>query len=872
MSVLGVASVVASGMSMSLLRADDADESHPALFPFVLPATVSQNVTDISSWLDRPAGNHGFVRAEGGQLVTDDGPIRFWATNLCFSACFPSREQAEQVAAQLARWGINCVRLHHMDARDIWGDSPNKLTIDPKQLDRLDYLIYQLKKHGIYTNINLHVSRSLGPDEGFVAQEQRPKYDKGLGNFEPRMIELQKKYARDLLTHVNPYLDRDYAHEPAIAFVEISNEDALFHIWSRGQLDELPEPYATTFRKMWNQWLQTKYTTTDQLRRAWNVIDEAVGKEMLRDGDFRKPIGDVWYLERDEKTKFTTSVRSDGPEGKAALHLEIEQLGVEPWRPQLMHRGISLVGGKPYTLQFWARSDQDREIRVNCMMSHEPWERLGLEREVKLSEKWRPYRFTFLARCDEPDARITFTSFEPGEYVLSSVSLRPGGVVGLESHVTLEDETVPVLKRRGDPAPREAQRDFVDFMWDTERDYWLGMYHFLKDELDVQALVSGTQLSYSPVHIQSQLDYLDAHAYWQHPVFPNRPWDPRDWYVRNRAMVNHPAGTLSSLAGRQVEGKPYTISEYNHPEPNQYGAEGFPMLAAMGALQQWDGLFFFTYAHRADFAPRRITSYFNIVGHPTKLVHMPVCAAFFLRGDVAPARETLTVPLDKKRERRVLHETADPWSLNAERLDLDSFAAIKHRVVLDTEDESGKASAAATDDGSPSVLVSDTGQIRWDVSDPKGGYFLVNTPRSKLFTGFVRGRTFSLGEVQLAIGSTRLDWATVSLVCLDGEAIDGPGRVLIVATGVVQNTGASLEELGDDRVTLRNRWGEEPVLCEGIPAELTLPVPASRVQCYALDPQGNRGKRIDVAGRGEQAVVRLSPQYKTVWYEVDIGR
>ncbi len=241
------------------------------LFPFVITYEPRQGITDLSGWLERPAGKHGYVRAEDGRLVTDAGPIRFWATNLCFEACFPSRTEAERLAARLASFGINGVRLHHMDSHSIWGDSPNKLTIDPKKLDRLDYLIHQLKQHGIYTNLNLHVSRWFGDAEGFPAREQRPHYDKGLDNFEPRMIELQKKYARDLLAHVNPYTGQSYCEDPAIAFVEISNEDALYAEWRAGHLDDLPEPYLTTFRKLWNAWLRRKYGTTAALREAWKA-------------------------------------------------------------------------------------------------------------------------------------------------------------------------------------------------------------------------------------------------------------------------------------------------------------------------------------------------------------------------------------------------------------------------------------------------------------------------------------------------------------------------------------------------------------------------------------------------------------------------
>ncbi len=101
------------------------------------------------------------------------------------------------------------------------------------------------------------------------------------------------------------------------------------------------------------------------------------------------------------------------------------------------------------------------------------------------------------------------------------------------------------------------------------------------------------------------------------------------------------------------------------------------------------------------------------------------------------------------------------------------------------------------------------------MSQPGAGYFTVNTPRSKLFTGFVRERSFTLGDVSLQIGKTRLDWATVSLVALDGKGFDAPGRVLVVATGLVQNTDAELESLGNDRVTLLQPLGARTWCCAG---------------------------------------------------------
>lgn len=866
--------VLALSLIGPLLAAHGAAAEEP-LFPFVVSYEPGVGVTNVSAWLERPAGKHGFVRVEkqgpGARLATEAGPIRFWATNLCFEACFPSREQAERLAARLAGLGINCVRMHHMDNYSIWGDSKDHTTIDPKKLDRLDYLIHQLKEHGIYTNINLHVSRWLDARDGFPLRDQRPHYDKGLGNFEPRMIELQKKYARDLLTHVNPYTKTAYAQEPAVAFVEISNEDALFAEWGGGSLDNLPDPYAATFRKLWNAWLRKKHGTTEKLRQAWKAGEHPLGEEMLAGGDFSRPFDQHWHMERDEQTGVEWSVIKDGgPQGKPALRVVVTRNGQVAWRPQFSQAKLAVKKGTPYTLSFSVRGEKAGRIGTNCMMAHDPWERLGLSADAPLTAEWTEHRFTFVAEQDDENARITFTELEPGTYELAGVSLRPGGIVGLARDQRLEDDSVPVLLRRQMNLTAPARADFIDFLWDTERDYWFGMYRYLKDELGVKPLVSGTQLSYSPAYVQAGLDYIDAHSYWQHPHFPGRPWDANNWTVRNTALVNTLGGTLAGLAERRVEGMAFTVSEYNHPAPNVYAAEGFPMIAAFGAFQGWDGIFTFCYSHSTDFEPRKITGFFDIKSDPSRLVHSPACAAMFLRGDVRQAKETAVVPVSREEERKKLGESMSAWTITAGRFGLDPLASLRNRIGMKLAGEKTERAESAESPRDNIAMLSDTGEILWSGKEKGAGHFTVCAPRAKLFTGFVRAGTFDLGDVKLTVGKTRLDWATISMTAIDGKGFDSPGRVLIAATGWVQNTGWDFKELGGENVTLGNRWGNDPVLCEGVPAEITLPVPAARVTFYPLDESGNRRQPVPVSDKDGRAVVVLGPKHKTLWYEVEI--
>src|SRR5262249_1713805 len=132
------------------------------LFPFVLPwDDAAPGVTDVSGLLEKPAGKHGFVSVKDGHLYAGENRIRFFGVNLAFGANFPAHEDAEKIAARVAKFGINCVRFHHMDTQDAPSGllQADKKTIDPGQIDKLDYFIAELKKHGIYADLNLHVGR-----------------------------------------------------------------------------------------------------------------------------------------------------------------------------------------------------------------------------------------------------------------------------------------------------------------------------------------------------------------------------------------------------------------------------------------------------------------------------------------------------------------------------------------------------------------------------------------------------------------------------------------------------------------------------------------------------------------------------------------
>ena len=223
---------------------------------------------DASDLVDAPAGKHGFLTVKGNRFIFEDGtPARFWGAVIAGGPVFMDHEAAERAAARLARFGCNMVRLHHMDAD--WA-TPNifDTSCDDTQhfsaesLDRLDYLIAQLKRRGIYIYLDLLVHRKFKAGDGVRDWQQVENGAKIVAHYNPRIIELQQKYAHDLYTRVNKYTGLRYCDDPAIAISEVINESSLF--WAAGYA-EVPPSYVAELDGLYRDWALGKGKSGDGL-------------------------------------------------------------------------------------------------------------------------------------------------------------------------------------------------------------------------------------------------------------------------------------------------------------------------------------------------------------------------------------------------------------------------------------------------------------------------------------------------------------------------------------------------------------------------------------------------------------------------------
>lgn len=187
---------------------------------------------------ETPAGRHGFLSPRDDQMIFDDGTVaRFWGTLLNGGANFPSHEESAAISRRLAKFGVNLVRMHQLDAE--WS-TPNifqfnravpKLdtrSFDPESMDRLDYLVHCLKLRGIYIYLDLLTHRRFLPGDEVDAVESLTDGARPYIYFDSRLIELQKEFNSNLWTHVNAYDNVAYKDDPAIALTLLAAESDFF--------------------------------------------------------------------------------------------------------------------------------------------------------------------------------------------------------------------------------------------------------------------------------------------------------------------------------------------------------------------------------------------------------------------------------------------------------------------------------------------------------------------------------------------------------------------------------------------------------------------------------------------------------------------
>jgi hypothetical protein len=863
-------------------------------FPFSLPwDDASKNALDASDLNPAPISQAQRLTIKNGHFFDQTGRrVRFLGTGLSASANFSRPEDSARFAARLHKFGFNIVRLHHMDASwsnpNIFGSNRDNYTqsnaqVSPQSLDLLDHTISNLKQNGLYVDLNLHVSRAPSPGDGFPDTNKIPEMGKVVAFFEPRFIALQKDYARQLLEHKNPYTGLRLADDPAVALVEINNEDSLVaQAWS-GTLQDLPTFYRTTLRVGWNKFLKARYATTGALRKSWNAPPEgADAPNLLQNARFQNAT-EGWQLETQEGAKAQLSVvdvagaPADGPPGKA-LRVAIDALPDQGWKLQLHQTGLDLKPDSFYTLSFWARSDAPRRASSYFALDQAPWSQVGGNKTLSLSTEWTLQRMAFKTGQTVPaHTRVSLALGNAKDAVeIADVKLVSGALGFVPASQKVEQGTLDLPPAQG--ATPGQGRDWIEFLSAVEASYVATMRDTIKRESGFKGAVTCSQASYggmAGIARESASDWTDMHAYWQHPDFPGQPWDPKNWRISNTAMLDDPnSGTLLGLATHRVEGKPFTVSEYNQPAPNDYASETLPLILSYAAIQDWDGVFLFDYnTDGNNWNPGRIRGFFDTDSDPNKMAFAPAMARAFLSGALPPAKAktTLLVPKEALLELASQTQGSARWDSF-----FDNAPAVWRANGLSTSDVLGSRIALRLVPGAGEARLERSGErtvragnpaFDWSFSGTRGR-LVMDSASVKALVGRVgsEGSSFwPLGALSIASPRSSNGWVSLVAVARDGKPLEGSNSILLSALCRAENANMTWNT---DRTSVGDGWGDGPPQLETPSATLELRTRAKSAQVWKLDATGKRTNPLPSTLLGGKLKFSVAPADATPFYEI----
>jgi len=429
-------------------------------------------------------------------------------------------------------------------------------------------------------------------------------------------------------------------------------------------------------------------------------------------------------------------------------------------------------------------------------------------------------------------------------------------------------------------ATSPAAIQFNVFLADVEQDFCARTREFLRKELKCDALLTDMNAWTNPIQMQAvrtSFDYVDDHFYVDHPRFLERPWSlPSSCPNTSPIADGAPGGR--SCAFTRLYGKPFTITEFNYSSPGRFRGVGGILTGALGALQDWDGVWRFAYSHsREGVADVRPLNYFDVASDPLNQAAERASLCLFLRGDLEPAAHAValaatsgqllkspTSSRDKTPSWNALAwVTRVGWTVADEQpakrpeqaqLPLvggrfDPFAGDAGQRVLDGLRQLGWLPRENRTDLSDNRLVSENGQLTIDAPT---NTFVLDTARTA--GGFAPAGAKI--ETQSAVIEIQDTDATVWISSLDGQPIEASKRLLITHLTDLQNTGA---RYADRARKVLLGWGGLPHLVQNGRATVALRVPAAtKAQVYGLATSGKRTGEIAPTRAANQLVIPLS--------------
>ncbi|MFN8359873.1 MAG: carbohydrate binding domain-containing protein [Candidatus Kapaibacterium sp.] len=829
-------------------------------------------------------GASDFVSIKDGHFQTPDGKrIKFVGTSLYYTACYPDSNDAVLVAKRLSSLGFNAVRFVGYDFA-YWNQATflepgNASTVlNAAQIKRLDWFVYQLKLHGIYVYLPVHSDWQPRPDDGVLQSGNTPHC---LPYIEPTFLPRHKQVVRMFLEHINAYTGVAWKDEPAIAIMDVTNENSLTWMWTNGLLNTPRQNWLTDYNvkrldTIFSVYLQEKYKNDLALKSAW-AGPASSPKNMVFNGGFEDP-GDPltgWQLYVNENAK-SVMFPSDGNkvEGEHSANIRVSQTQGTSYFVQFTNQSCKLEKYHAYELRFWAKTTaavSTRSFIAVAQKGQYPYNSYGLYQPDKVTATWQEFVYRFKANTtDSSTVNLSFYLGEQtGDFFLDNVQLRSVDDPSLLSNESMSNFSVKRSEWNDNTISATRMADNAIFYTALMKIYTDEMYKFLKDTLKVRASISGgTQPQYlNDLYAFSSADFTSEMEGWDY----NRETTPRKWRIDNSGMVSDKgAGVYPNFAHAKIKNKPMIVAGLLMPYPSAHQNEMATMLPAYSAYQDWDGFFLTYYAdQQATMTKSTIDSgqFYQLRSNSALLSMMPQASRAFQSGMIAPAKKTIGIN----------HPISDlftpQWQSGSFWLDIytDQRMVLFRKVQLDSLNATQQSelphrsvSELSGDNGVDTKnLLSDTEELLWNADD---SVFTISTPRYVAATGALGGKIFTYGTIR----AERLDAGNIgsfSWISSDSLPLTDSRSSLLTLSSRAVSRGTVWD--GYQSVT---NWGNTTVEVEAMTLRLSFD---TKFDSVIITPIDSTGKRMSMPltvtrlSKGKFAVTIDQSKERAMWFAID---
>jgi len=286
-------------------------------------------------------------------------------------------------------------------------------------------------------------------------------------------------------------------------------------------------------------------------------------------------------------------------------------------------------------------------------------------------------------------------------------------------------------------------------------------------------------------------------------------------------------GELGGIALLRVKGKPFSVTEIDHPAPSDYAAEMYPVLATFAGLQDWDAIYpFDSVAAGLDVDDGSLRTFFDQSHHPAKWGFGPFATRVFRHGLISPPAST-----------RELLVSAPFWN-EANHVDV---LWLKHQMG---QDLGFLTDRLQVNENLLSANQSSRVEIRGEhrpagvklVQTRRGPAYLASAPAAATVVGYVGGSDLAAGDLRVECDSFGLNFAAVTAIALDERPLPASRRVLITLAARAENQGMKWNAA---RTSVGDAWSKGgPTIAERVPATIRLRSEDSK-RVLALAPDGS---------------------------------